>query len=109
VGAAKRTLSWWRPVTSAIMSEASGGTREWTATDHQIAIAGNTDRIPKYQGDHLWTWIVLFRAAPGTETHMLDSENLLRVVGITCYYCGLEHSKVIAGRLCRGRDPRGEP
>lgn len=81
------------------MGEAIG---EWVPT-HTIAISGNTDRIPTYAGEHLWTWTATFRASPGAEMPMLDGENLLRIAGITCYYCRTEHSRRVAGRFCTGR------
>jgi hypothetical protein len=77
------------------------GRREWVPT-HRIAIDGNTDRIPKHIGDHLWTWTAVFRASPGTETPMLDSENLIRIIGIMCFFCGREYSKRVDARLCPG-------
>lgn len=82
------------------MGEQSAG-REWVPT-HRIAIDGNIDRIPKHTGEHLWTWTAVFRAWPGTETHMLDSENLYRIAGIFCFYCQTEPGSALANRLCPG-------
>lgn len=92
----------WQTVACGLMAEAKSGARQWQPTDHRVVVARNTDRIPSYKGEHLWTWTALFRAQPGTETPMLDSENLLQIAGIACLYCGIEHTRAVAGRFCKG-------
>jgi hypothetical protein len=69
---------------------------------HWIAIVGNLDQIPKHVGDHLWTWTAVFRAAPGNQSPVLDSDDLLRVEGIACLYCAQEYTFRTAHRLCPG-------
>lgn len=67
---------------------------------------GYVNRVPPFDpeaGEHLWIWAALFRANPGTETPMLDGENLLSVQGIDCYYCEQEYSPELAARRCLGR------
>lgn len=66
-----------------------------------IAIPGNLDRVPPFAGEHLWTWVAVFRANPGTAP-ALDGEGLIGVAGICCHYCEKEYEKTIAGRFCQG-------
>lgn len=49
-------------------------------------------------------WGVMFRATPGVETPMLDTENLLLITGPGCYYCEQPYSERVAMRRCSG-DP----
>lgn len=84
------------------MGESPGAAHQWVATDYRFQIPGNLERVPRYIGEHLWTWRALFRASPGAEHPMLDSENLIRVAGIVCHYCGREYDRGLAGRFCQG-------
>lgn len=80
----------------------------WRSTGYtQLVDSAQMDRIPAYNprsGDHLWSWAVLYRAAPGVETPMLDAENLLSIAGIGCYYCEQGYTDRLAKRRCPG-DP----
>lgn len=82
--------------------------RQWTGTGRTVEVPGQFNRIPefdKHSGAHLWTVISMYRWAPGTETPMLDMENLLSVQGPGCYYCEKPYTKLLATRRCTG-DPR---
>jgi len=82
--------------------------RAWTSTGQVVEIQKDqVDRVPDFDprsGAHLWTWGVVFRATPGVETPMLDTENLLLITGPVCYYCEQPYSERVAMRRCSG-DP----
>lgn len=81
--------------------------RQWTGTGHAVEVPSQFNRIPDYDkrsGEHLWTIITMYRWAPGTETPMLDTENLLSVQGPDCYHCEKPYTKQLATRRCTG-DP----
>lgn len=93
---------------------------EWRSTGHAVRVdidspefdlaAFLLDRIPPYDprsGEHLWSWAVLYRAAPDklgdpTHTPILDMENLLSVAGPGCYYCEAVYTPLLASRRCPG-------
>jgi hypothetical protein len=75
----------------------------WVPTGTRSRIRRDTNRVPAFIGDHLWTWVAIFRAAPCTEQPMLDSENLLRITGIVCHYCRQEYRRgTVPRHMCAG-------
>lgn len=93
--------------------------REWRSTGQTVEVAGRPDRIPDFDprsGDHLWSWVVLYRADPSkfgdaTHTPFLDSESLLNISGPGCFYCEQTYSDRLAKRRCPGqpRPMQSEP
>lgn len=85
--------------------------RRWTGAGQYAVDGAQLDRTPEFDprtGEHLWIWIVVFRAQPqliGDPTHtpILDMENLLSVSGPGCLYCEQDYSARLAARRCKGR------
>lgn len=71
-----------------------------------LVVPQGFDRVPDFDprtGAHLWTVVSMFRWNPGTESPMLDMENLLTIQGPGCFYCGQPYTAHIAKRRCRGK------
>lgn len=87
--------------------------RQWQSTGQRVEVDGQVDRIPPYDprsGQHLWVWLMAFRANPAlmddpTHTPMLDRETLLSIKGPGCYYCEQPYTPRLLRRRCPG-DPR---
>ena len=87
--------------------------RQWKTTGHQQLVdpATHIDRIPDFDprtGDHLWIVITSYEVVPQqwkdpTHTPMLDTENLLSIVGPACYHCEQAWTPLLATRRCKGR------
>ncbi len=70
----------------------------------QVADKYNADLPEPQHGNHLWTWIVLFKCADPTGsdgTVMLDRENLISINGPGCFHCEEIYSPAIAQRRCK--------
>lgn len=90
----------------AIFPPPNGPDRQWRSTGHTQHVPGDVDRVPEFDprtGDHLWTIISMYRWQPGTETPMLDTENLLTIQGPACYHCEQPYTQRLASRRCKGR------
>lgn len=76
-------------------------------TDVSQAVYGEYDRVPEFDprtGQHLWTMNAAYRwGGPSVETHMLDLENLILLVGPGCCHCEQTYSPATALRRCKGR------
>lgn len=78
-------------------------------TGFKQEVAGRVDRIPEFDprtGDHLWIMATTYRCFPEKmekgEQLIMDTENLLLVVGPGCFYCEQDYSKNLASRRCKG-------
>lgn len=80
-------------------------------TDGTKVASGAIDRIPPFDprsGDHLWVTAACWRVDPdrwmSTEAGptFLDTENLLYVGGLGCYYCEKVYSPSLKHRRCKG-------
>jgi hypothetical protein len=75
-----------RPVACRFMDD-----EHWVPTGTKSRVLSNTDRVPAFDGEHLWTWIAVFRASACAEQPTLDGKSLLRIAGINCYYCKMKY------------------
>lgn len=81
----------------------------FTETDVTVG-TGAVDRIPPFDprsGAHLWCTVACWRVVPekllaGEPAH-LDSENLLYIGGLGCYYCEFEYNDTTKHRRCKGQ------
>jgi len=87
--------------------------RAWVGTDQHVEVPGHVNRIPDFDprsGDHLWTMGGCWRVDPekvvgGSDVDgppLLDTENLLALVGPGCFYCETEYTPLLATRRCKG-------
>lgn len=64
------------------------------------------DAIPAFDGKHMWIVTAAWRVNPATfrpnESVHLDTENLLTVSGVGCFWCEEEWSFVLASKPCKG-------
>lgn len=88
-----------RTVTSRDMDD-----EHWVPTGTRSRIRSDTNRVPAFAGEHLWTWTAVFRAELCAKAPTLSSENLLRIVGISCHYCHRQYRQGSAfdSPLCSG-------
>lgn len=71
-----------------------------------LVVPKGFDRVPDFDprtGEHLWTIVNMYRWNPGTESPILDMENLLTVQGPGCFYCEQVYTPQAAKRRCKGK------
>lgn len=83
----------------------------FTTDGTKVATQG-IDRIPPFDprsGDHLWITTACWRVDPdrwlnpGGDPVHLDTENMLYVGGLGCYYCEREYTPQLRMRRCKGQ------
>lgn len=92
----------------------TGVDREWVGTGVQVKIDNAGRELPEFDprtGDHLWNVVALFRInveqlGDPTATPMLDSENLVSIMGPGCLHCEEVYTPQLAKRRCRGKGRR---
>lgn len=80
----------------------------------QYIAAGGVDRIPDYDprsGEHFWTLFAMYRVDPmavsrSTGPVHLDTENLVHLGAMGCYFCEEPYSPRLLHRRCPGEPAR---
>lgn len=70
-----------------------------------VEVPGGVNKVPDFDpqsGDHLWIIMAMYRWNPGTESPMLDTENLLLIPSPGCFYCEEPYTPRLAQRRCKG-------
>ena len=75
----------------------------WASTNTREATRSDVDRLPPFNGEHLWIVAPTYRVDPTSPNPpVLDHEILLFVAGPVCFWCEQPYEKRLTYRRCKG-------